>query len=57
MKTRKCPICSAKMLAYENPPRLLCPRVAKHYLWLGGKKLGKKVYNKSIPGWKTKKKK
>lgn len=43
------------MLVYENPPRLLCPRVAEHHLYSNGKKLGKKGYNKSIPGWKVRK--
>lgn len=36
MKPRKCPVCNAKMLVYENPPRLKCPRENKHHQYLLG---------------------
>ncbi len=35
-------MCDARMLTYVNPPRLLCPRAARHYLYLNGKMLGRK---------------
>lgn len=56
MRSRRCPVCSYRMLVYENQPRLVCPRANRHYLYLNGKKLGKKGYTKSIPGFKKKKK-
>lgn len=52
MRSRPCPICSARMLVYHNPPRLKCPREAKHYLYLNGKRLGTKGYKG--PGKKKK---
>ena len=42
MKARKCPVCSAMMLVYVNPPRLICPRANRHHLFLNNTgRLGK----------------
>lgn len=35
-----CATCGARMLAYENPDRLLCPRKNKHHLYITGNTLG-----------------
>ncbi len=36
-----CPVCKTRMLTYENPFKLKCPRENRHYQFLGGMKLGK----------------
>jgi len=46
LRARPCPICGKRMLVYHNPPRLICPRASRHYLYLNGKMLGRKGQHK-----------
>ena len=31
---KTCDVCGARMLTFENPDRLMCPRANKHYLYV-----------------------
>jgi len=50
VRSRNCPVCGKRMRVYENPPRLVCPRAARHYLYLNGKMLGRTGDSKKKKG-------
>jgi len=40
MPGKNCGVCGARLLKYENPERMVCPRANKHHLYVSGNVLG-----------------